>query len=114
MLKNLNVSSLAILETNLYAGTIYGGIFRSTDNGTNWTSVNEGLTNTYVNSIVVSGSNLFAGTDGGVFLSTNKGLNWSVVNNGFTSLYIDLLAASGTNIFAGTYGNGIFLSQITV
>ncbi len=40
------------------------GVFLSTNNGTNWTSVNNGLTNTQVKDITVSGTNLFAGTWG--------------------------------------------------
>ncbi|MEX0601758.1 MAG: regulator, partial [Bacteroidota bacterium] len=66
------VRSLAVSGTNLFAGTDGGGVFLSTNNGTSWTQVNTGLTNTDVRSLAVSGTNLFAGTDGGgVFLSTN-------------------------------------------
>lgn len=39
----------------------------STNNSTSWTVVNNGLTNNNVTSLVVSGTNLFAGTDGGVW-----------------------------------------------
>ena len=46
---------------NLFAGT-NGGVFLSTNNGTSWTEANNGLTNTPV-ALVISGSNLFAGTD---------------------------------------------------
>jgi len=64
-----------------------------------------------VNCFVVSGTNLFAGTDGGgVFLSTNNGTSWTVVNNGLTSTYVSSFAVSGTNLFAGTYGGGVSLS----
>jgi hypothetical protein len=54
--------------TNLFAGT-GGGVFLSTNNGTSWSKVDTGLTNTYVNVFAVSpngagGTNLFAGTEG--------------------------------------------------
>jgi len=55
------VYSLATYGTNLFAGT-NGGVFLSTNNGTSWSEANTGLTNTPV-ALVVSGSNLFAGTD---------------------------------------------------
>ena len=55
------VYSLVTYVTNLFAGT-NGGVFLSTNNGTSWTEANTGLTNTPV-ALVVSGSNLFAGTD---------------------------------------------------
>ena len=63
-------------------------------------------------SFAVSGTNLFAGTDGGggVFLSTNNGTSWTTVNTGLTNTAVQSLAVSGTNLFAGTYGGGVFLS----
>jgi hypothetical protein len=50
--------------TNLFAGTLSGGVFLSTNNGANWSAVNAGLKDTAVYPLVVSGSNLFAGTPG--------------------------------------------------
>ncbi|MCK7528687.1 MAG: hypothetical protein MZV64_69585 [Ignavibacteriales bacterium] len=46
--EHLCVSALAVSGTNLFAGTMAGGVFLSTNNGTSWTAVNTGLTNTYV------------------------------------------------------------------
>jgi hypothetical protein len=94
--------------SNLFAGT--GGLFLSTNNGTSWTAVNTGLTNTNAQALVVNGSNLFAGTwGGGVFLSTNNGTNWTAVNTGLTNTDVLSLAVNGSNLFAGTYGS-VFLS----
>ncbi|MBU1299414.1 MAG: T9SS type A sorting domain-containing protein, partial [Bacteroidetes bacterium] len=57
----------------------------------------------------VSGTNLFAGTDGGgVFLSTNNGTSWTAVNTGLTYTDVLSLAVSGTNLFAGTSGGGVW------
>jgi hypothetical protein len=59
----------------------------------------------------VSGSNLFAGTDGGgAYLSTDSGASWTAVNSGLPNPYMLSLAVSDSNIFAGTEGTGIFLS----
>jgi hypothetical protein len=97
--------------TNLFAGTDGGGVFLSTNNGTSWTAVNTGLTNTDVCPSPFQGTNLFAGTwGGGVFLSTNNGTSWTAVNTGLTNTYVWSLAVSGTNLFAGTGGGGVFLS----
>jgi len=105
-----NVLSLAVNGTNLFAGTYGGGVFLSTNNGTSWTTVNTGLTNTIVRSLAVNGTNLFAGTNGGVFLSTNNGTSWTEVNTGLpTNTTVRSLAVNGTNLFAGTNG-GVFLS----
>ena len=79
------------------------------------TSLNSGR----VSSFAVSGTNLFAGTDGGVFLSTNNGTNWMAVNSGLPYPYVSALGVSpngagGTNLFAGIgdgdCGIGVFRS----
>jgi ligand-binding sensor domain-containing protein len=111
-----NINCFAISGTNLFAGTgglDGGGIFLSTNNGTNW--INAGLANISISSLAVSttgtgGTNLFAGADGGVYLSTNNGTSWTAVNNGLTNPYVTALSVSGTNLFAGTSGYGIYLS----
>ena len=96
-----NLFCLAVSGTNLFAGTQGGGVFLSTDDGTSWTAVNSGLTNTTVRAFAVSGTNLFAGTaGGGVFLSTDNGTNWTAANSGLTGTDVYGFAASGTNPFA--------------
>jgi hypothetical protein len=104
--------ALAVSGANLFAGTDYfGGVFLSTNNGTSWTQVNAGLTGRAVLSLAVSGTYLFAGTEGGgVFLSTNNGTSWTKVNIVSTYANVSALAVVGTNLFAGTYGGGVFLS----
>ena len=103
-----SISALAVSDTNLFAGVDGGGVFLSTNNGTNWTQADSGLTNTYVIALAVNGTDLFAGTPGGVFLSTNKGIRWSVADSGLTNTFIQALAVSGTNLFAGTQGGGVW------
>jgi photosystem II stability/assembly factor-like uncharacterized protein len=66
--------SLAInSDGHIFAGTYYG-IFRSQDNGDNWTAVDTGLTNGHIQALAInSGGDIFAGTDGGgVFCSTQS------------------------------------------
>src|SRR5436309_1385486 len=99
--------ALAVSGTNVFAGAQIGGVCFSSDNGTTWSAVNTGLTNTSVFSLAVSGTNLYAGTyGGGVFLSTNNGTSWTA--SGLTNNYVWSLAISGTNLFAGT-DSGVFL-----
>jgi photosystem II stability/assembly factor-like uncharacterized protein len=103
------VNALAVNETNLFAGTGNGGVFRSGNNGISWQTVNSGLTTTIINSLLINGSNLFAGTNAGVFLSTNNGDSWVAVNTGLTQTNIVSLTMIGTNLFAGT-SRGVFIS----
>ena len=61
------IISLAINSSgDIFAGTFEGGgVYRSTDNGENWTLVNNGLTNTYVYALAINaGGEIFAGTWG--------------------------------------------------
>ncbi|MEA3448944.1 MAG: hypothetical protein U9Q98_10955, partial [Bacteroidota bacterium] len=46
-----------------------------------WTQTN-GPYGGHINSIAISGTNIFAGTWDGVFLSSDNGQNWTAVNNG--------------------------------
>lgn len=104
------VQSFAASGTNLFGGTIGGGVYLSTNNGTDWTAVNTGLSNKAVYALNLAGTNVFAGTVGGVFLSTNGGAGWAAVNTGLTYTSVLALGINGTNLFAGTGGGGVFLS----
>jgi len=108
----LKFYSLVITGDNIFAG-INGVVYLSTNNGTSWILVDNGLTNKYVQTLVCSGTNIFAGTMlNGVYLSTDNGTNWVPVNNGITlndviidngipqNLGVFSFAVSGNNVFA--------------
>jgi hypothetical protein len=72
-----------------------------------------------VNSIAISGSNIFVGAGEGVFLSTNNGSSWTAVNNGLPvsgyGLWVNSIAINGGYNFSGTYYGGVWkrpLSEI--
>jgi ligand-binding sensor domain-containing protein len=116
----------AALGQDIFAGTGYG-VFRSTDKGSTWLSVNKGLTYDHfdsiyahppeIMSILAHGNDIYAGTQGGVFLSSDFGTNWSPINSGLSSLTIVGLTTNQTNIFAGAFPftsdsiGGVFLYQ---
>jgi photosystem II stability/assembly factor-like uncharacterized protein len=115
------ITALAVIPTpggmDLIAGVSKGdggwdgGIFRSTDSGATWS--NTDLPSTTVFSLVVIGTNLFAGTYDYVYLSTDNGSSWSYASGGLTNHLVMSLAVSGTDLFAGTGGSGVFLSSDT-
>ncbi|MCI0449356.1 MAG: T9SS type A sorting domain-containing protein [Chlorobi bacterium] len=96
----------------LFAGTEGDGVFRSTNNGTNWLTVNSGLPfAAFVLSLVFNDSIIFAGTFyDGVFRSNNLGANWIEVNSGLTHRDVYAFAVYESNLFAATYFGGVFLS----
>ena len=105
------VTSFAFSGGNIFAATDGAGVFLSTNNGSSWTAMNNGLNVLFIESLVVSGNNVFASTleIGGVYLSTNNGVSWTSMNNGIDAQVITL-AVSGNNIFAGTR-KGVFISS---
>jgi photosystem II stability/assembly factor-like uncharacterized protein len=110
-LSGLPVTSIVVKDNSIYAGTIGGGFFLSTNNGDNWIPKNEGLLDSSVVSIACSGNNIFTGTrSAGMFLSTNNGDSWTEKNNGFINSSVWSIAASSNFIYAGTRDSGIFLS----
>ena len=58
-----NVNTLAVIGSNLFAGTESNGVYLSTDSGKSWSPVNAGLTNLGIFKLCVSGDNLYIGTD---------------------------------------------------
>jgi len=101
---------MTISGNNIFAGG--NGLFRSTNFGTNWTSVNNGLTDSAdVYCLTSIGTNIFAGTFfGGVFISTNNGDLWTPVNNGLPSASLIQFAVNGTNLFAAMGNGSVYLS----
>jgi hypothetical protein len=115
------INALAIdpvSPTTLYAGTLEGGVFKSTNGGGNWSAVNTGLPTGTIDEILAltidpaTPTTVYAGTNsGGVFKSTNGGGSWSAVNTGLPHTGIGALAidpATPTTLYAG--GSGVFKS----
>jgi photosystem II stability/assembly factor-like uncharacterized protein len=107
-----DVRCFTSIGTNVFAGTYGGGVFMTTNNGTNWTAVNFGLTNLLVNALISVGTDLYAGTyTGGVFKSANNGANWTVMNNGLTSLLVQSFCLLGSNLFVSTATFGVYYTN---
>jgi photosystem II stability/assembly factor-like uncharacterized protein len=108
----------------LYAGNTGGsGIFKSTDSGAHWTTINKGLpTNQGATGALplVRGfavdpahpANLYAGTYGnGLYRSTDGGLNWSPANGAMRSNYVAAIAVGpSSTLLAGTLFSGVYKS----
>jgi photosystem II stability/assembly factor-like uncharacterized protein len=98
-----------------YIGSNGAGIFRSVDQGINWSPINTGILNLDINAIAFNSSgHLFAaGMDNSgssILRSTNNGTNWyltALTNKAIRTLAIN---QSSGHIFAGTDTNGIYRS----
>ncbi|MEI6851574.1 MAG: T9SS type A sorting domain-containing protein [Bacteroidota bacterium] len=84
----------------------YQGIYRSANNGGNWTAVNYGLpmngNNDYpdVHALAIKGNNIYAGTSiGKLYWSPNNGNNWALSGTGLSTNSISGIITSNDSIF---------------
>jgi len=95
------VNCIDTLGGNIFIGTD-GGVFESTDQGTNWQKRSSGLPNTYIYSLATRGSNLFAGTVWkGIYRSTDSGATWNSASFGLPNYYTaDALGSNSDALFS--------------
>jgi photosystem II stability/assembly factor-like uncharacterized protein len=105
-----DASSLVVSGTHLYASSGWEGVFRFTQNGTNWTTVPAGFARTGVGAFAVMGTDLLAETGVGVFRFSGNDTTWTSISTGLPKLTITALAVSGTNMYIGTQYGGIYRS----
>ncbi|MEW6196070.1 MAG: SdrD B-like domain-containing protein [Bacteroidota bacterium] len=108
-LAGIDVHSLTVSGGVIYAGTWGLGVYKSTDNGTTWLPMNNGLS--YFLTIqsvtaTASGELFAASVGGGVFKF--DGSVWVNVNIGYDFVWV--MNSSSSAIFAGTYGDGLYRS----
>jgi photosystem II stability/assembly factor-like uncharacterized protein len=103
------INSLATNENWLFATNQDSGVFRSSDDGSNWQNIylNSGLSQ--INTLAVIDSFVFIGTTDGIQRSTDNGLSWT--EKALSEIYIENIAKCGTTLFAGSYGyNNVYSS----
>jgi hypothetical protein len=73
-----DILALAVCKGNVFAGTLFGGIFRSSDSGKTWAPLNSGLSDINIYSFAVSDSTVFTGTDyEGLYFLNNNDTSWT-------------------------------------
>jgi photosystem II stability/assembly factor-like uncharacterized protein len=108
-LTSLSVTSLISSGQDLLAGTS-DGVFRSTDNGLNWSLIsNTVLKNKEIICIAQNNSTILVGTYNGLYCSTDNGQNWSTSSNGLTDPRIESVALNGSTYLAGS-PSGVYMS----
>ncbi len=100
----------------IFAGTIYGGLFRSTDNGMSWQSNNPAISDLSSFAINADGkiyaATGFSGSGDYIYRSTNNGETWEHLTNGITDPAVTAIAETNNgSLLAGTRTAGIFLSM---
>ncbi len=95
-----------------------GGMFTTTNSGTNWNASATGLVNNNITAVAVdpkTPTTIYAATaESGVIKSTNSGATWSPVNSGLTTLAVTALVVdpvTPANLYVGTASGGVFVSN---
>jgi photosystem II stability/assembly factor-like uncharacterized protein len=120
-LKRLETKALLVHSGVIYAGTA-DGLYRRPIRGDQWSVVSNGLDETLVHSIAISGDRtLYVGTSGrGVFRYGNRPheSGWTrlrqglVDHEGLVENFIRVVAVDKDNaLYAGTFDGGVFLSS---
>lgn len=105
------IYSLLRYENLMFAGT-QDGVYRSSNWGYTWESVNANIGFTHgIQAMVLLDSMIFAssgiGASGTIYRSTNNGNNWFVFNSGLPSFVKDRLASVSGNVYAAG-GSGFY------
>lgn len=102
--------------------TRFGGnhVFRSTDGGQSWTSIDSNFPDIPAHRIVVhptDSARLYLGSDLGVFVSSDTGATWSQENTGYANVVTEWLEFQqddcGLVLFAFTHGRGSWRLPLT-
>lgn len=106
---------------NIYAGT-EGGLFKSTDKGSNWVNIENTPTGRIHTIIFDSNQNIYIGSGSGslfgssdpgtVFRSTDDGANWAQVRGNLPSTVYGLVTDTAGNITVATTGGGVLATNM--
>ncbi len=107
------IRSLAASGSSVMLGFAGHGIFRSTNNGTNWFKSTTGLKALKINGIYSSNGYLFAaGNADGFFRSNDRGDTWIEINNGLPAdVGYYCFARVGSDLLGGTASYSLFRSS---
>jgi hypothetical protein len=109
-----NINALTASSNYIFAGTNYtfqgGGVFVTTNNGTNWS-----VSGVYMQTLSLASNEnyIYAGTPTGLYRSTNYGINWSLTSQG---KWTTAILTNGNYVYAGCFypthntNNGVWVS----
>ncbi len=94
-------------DTFGFTGLQYYGVYRSSNCGLNWSQTS--LNNKTVQTVIVAGNKIYAGTYDGLYTSSDNGMNWT--QSTIVNVPVQSLAAINSHIIVGTIQNGVFVSS---
>ncbi len=97
-------ASFILNDGTMFAGA--QGVFRSSDHGSSWQTINNGFKDALpINNLVMNSKGyLFYGSVDGVFRSTNDGTTWEMINSGLQRPQVSMVFVdSHDNVYVGVY-----------
>ena len=104
------ITTIAVNEGNVFAGTSLGDIYYSSDYGETWSKKSTTPFAKCINTIVISEKYIIAGTSKSILISTDNGNSWENRSHEVGNKSANGIAINGSRMFASSFENGIFLS----
>ena len=106
----IDPGSSSTIYTGHGSSSFDGGINKSTNGGTSWTPLTNGVPNRGVMAMVATSSAVYAAINSaGIIKTTNGGTSWTTNENGLWTPFVNSLVKHPTNasvLYAGTNGTG--------
>lgn len=105
------IMSIATRGSDVYTCIDLAGVKKSSDNGSTWNFVNNGLAADNYNALTISNSYVFVATDSGVFRSADNGSLWSPANTGLTQPFPFAMAFNADRVYVSAGLGHLFYSD---
>ena len=108
-LAGYDVYFITVNDTDIFASTWGNGLLRSSDGGSTWNMLGNGINTLYITTTFINGTDLFVCADDGLYFSNNYGSGFTQLNIG-VSTGVNFLLINDSMLIAATY-NGVFKSD---
>ena len=98
---NGRILSITTIGDTIYAANYNKGVFKSTYRGDSWTTVNNGISDLFMNAIYAKGSSVYASNSQGVLKMNNGGASWTTANQGIPAIKTFCFYNQGSRLIAG-------------
>ena len=95
------ILSMTTIGDTIYAATYKKGVFKSTFRGDSWTTVNNGISDLFMNAIYAKGSSVYASNSQGILKMNNGGASWTTANQGIPAIKTFCFYNQGSRLIAG-------------
>jgi photosystem II stability/assembly factor-like uncharacterized protein len=110
-LPKLTVTTFGPTWDGIYAGTLTGRLFRTTNGGTTWFEEKRVPWNGPVHTIVGVGSSVFVGAETGLFVRAMQATRWASASDGLSRLDVTLFADGPYTHLYAVVPDGLFRSN---